>query len=137
MHGPKTFITRHSVIQRSPRPNYSAHAGCYSPIQVLCLCWPPRLDTPCTWNYYTCHLSSGRDDLRLSCLLTQTLIPLESIANLTDAILLRVQPSPMLLYTVSPSQLPDWLLFCVTRVTLSRQTDLGALPICLCSCDAP
>src|SRR6218665_707296 len=38
-------------------------------------------------------------------------------------ILLRVQPSPMLLYTVSPSQLPDWLLFCVTRVTLSRQTD--------------
>src|SRR6218665_3974483 len=40
-----------------------------------------------------------------------------------NCILLRVQPSPMLLYTVSPSQLPDWLLFCVTRVTLSRQTD--------------
>ena len=34
--------------------------------------------------------------------------------------LLRVQPSPMLLYTVSPSQLPDWLLFCVTPVTFSR-----------------
>src|SRR6218665_220744 len=31
--------------------------------------------------------------------------------------LLRVQPSPMLLYTVSPSQLPDWLVFCVARVT--------------------
>src|SRR6218665_1216564 len=30
---------------------------------------------------------------------------------------LRVQPSPMLLYTVSPSQLSDWSLFCVTRVT--------------------
>ena len=29
---------------------------------------------------------------------------------------LRVQPSPMLLYTVSPSQLPDWLLFCVLHV---------------------
>ena len=31
------------------RPNYSAHADCYSPIQELCLCWTLRLDTPCTW----------------------------------------------------------------------------------------
>src|SRR6218665_526759 len=44
MHGHKTFITRHSVIQRCSRPNYSAHAGCYSPIQGLCLCWPSDLD---------------------------------------------------------------------------------------------
>src|SRR6218665_1793194 len=46
-------------------------------------------------------------------------------------ILLRVQPSPMLLYTVSPSQLPDWLLLCVTRVTcpakrIRRAVDLFA-----------
>jgi len=71
----------------SLRPNYPAHAGCYSPIQEFCLCWPLRLDTPCTWNYYPCHLSSCRDDLRLSCLLTQALMPLKSIANLNDAIL--------------------------------------------------
>ena len=44
MHGRKTFITLHSVIQRRSRPNYSALAGCYSPIQVLCLCWSLRLD---------------------------------------------------------------------------------------------
>jgi len=68
------------------RPNYSAHAGCYSPIQELCLFWPFRLDIPCTWNYYSCHLSNRRDDLRLSCLLNQTLMPLESIPNLNDAI---------------------------------------------------
>jgi len=58
------------------RPNYSAHAGCYSLAHELCFCWPLRLDNPCTWNYYRCHLSSRRDDLRLSCLLTQTLMPL-------------------------------------------------------------
>src|SRR6218665_3037960 len=69
------------------RPNYSAHAVCYSSIQERCLCWPLRMDTTCTWNYYPCHLSSRRDDLRLSCLLTQALMPLESIANLNDAIL--------------------------------------------------
>src|SRR6218665_1281968 len=45
--------------------------------------------------------------------------------------LLRVQPSPMLLYTVSPPQLPDWLLLCVTRVTcpakrIRRAVDLFA-----------
>src|SRR6218665_695667 len=86
MHVRKTFITRHSVIQRRSRPNYSADAGCYSQIQELCLCWPLRLDTPCTCNYYPCHQSSRRDDLRLSCLLTQVLMPLESIANFNDAI---------------------------------------------------
>src|SRR6218665_2759297 len=64
MHGHKTFITRHSVIQTRSRPNHSAHAGFYSPIQELCLCWPLKLDTPCTWNYYPCHLSSRRDDFR-------------------------------------------------------------------------
>ena len=42
--------------------------------------------TPYTWNYYPPHLSSRRDDLRLSCLLTEALMPLESIANLSDAI---------------------------------------------------
>ena len=46
----------------------------------------PQIGTPCTWNYYLCHLSSRTDDLRLSCLLTQALMPLESIANLNDAI---------------------------------------------------
>src|SRR6218665_1650002 len=85
LHGRKTFITCHSVIQRRSQPNYSSHAGCYSPIQGFCLCWPLKLDTPCTWNYYSCHLSSRRDDVRLSCLLTQALMPLESIANLNDA----------------------------------------------------
>jgi len=58
-----------------------------SPIQELCLCWPLRLDTPCTWNYYPSHLSRRRDVLKLSCLLTQTLMPLENIANLNDAII--------------------------------------------------
>src|SRR6218665_3219885 len=66
--------------------SYSAHAGCYSPIQKLCLCWPLRLDAPCTWNYYPSHISSRRDDLRMSCLLTQALMPLESISNLNEAI---------------------------------------------------
>jgi len=42
--------------------------------------------TPCTWNYYPSRLSSRRDDLRLSCLLAQALKPLESIADLSDAI---------------------------------------------------
>ena len=84
----KTFITRHSVTQRRSQPKYSAHADCYSPIQELCLCWPLSLDTPCTWNYYSCHLSSRRDVLRLSCLLTQALMPLENIANLNDAIII-------------------------------------------------
>ena len=85
MRGRKTFLTRHSAIQRRSRPNYSAHAGCYCSIQELCLCWPLRLDTPRTWNYYHCHLCSRRDDLRLSYLLTQAMMPLESIANLNDA----------------------------------------------------
>jgi len=40
------------------------------------------------WNYYTCQLSSRREDLRLSCLLTQALMPLESIVNLNDAIII-------------------------------------------------
>src|SRR6218665_4159211 len=44
--------------------------------------------TPCTCNYYPSHFSSRRDTLRLSCLLTQALMPLESIANLNDAIYL-------------------------------------------------
>src|SRR6218665_3568751 len=63
MHGHKTFITRHSVIQWYSRPNYSTHEGCYSPIQELCLCWPLRLAPPCTWNHYPCHLSRRGDDL--------------------------------------------------------------------------
>src|SRR6218665_895433 len=42
--------------------------------------------TPCTWNYYPSHLSMRRDDLRLSCLLAHALMPLESIADLSDAI---------------------------------------------------
>src|SRR6218665_1598656 len=46
-----------------------------------------RLDTPRTWNYYPSHISSRRDDLRLPCLLTQELMPLERIANLNDAII--------------------------------------------------
>src|SRR6218665_472480 len=68
MHGRKTLITCDS---EALRPNYFAHAGCYSPIQELRLCWPLRFDTPCTWNYYPCHLSIRRDDLRLSSLLAQ------------------------------------------------------------------
>src|SRR6218665_2587149 len=42
--------------------------------------------TPCTWNYCPSHLSTRRDNLRLSCLLAQALMPLESIADLSDAI---------------------------------------------------
>jgi len=41
----------------------------------------PGITIPVTYP-----LSSRRDDLRLSCLLTQALLPLESIANLNDAI---------------------------------------------------
>ena len=37
MHGCKTFMTRHSVIQRRSRPKYSAHAGCYNPRALLML----------------------------------------------------------------------------------------------------
>src|SRR6218665_2293093 len=86
MHGRKTFMTRHSVHDSEAfRPNYFAHAGCYSPIQVPCFCCPLRLETPCARNYYSCHLSSRRDDLRLSCLLTQALRPLESIADLNHS----------------------------------------------------
>src|SRR6218665_3695971 len=44
-------------------------------------------------------------------------------------ILLRVQPSPMLLYTVSPSHLPDWLLFCVLHVCLVPRNGFRALSI--------
>jgi len=61
MHVRKTFITRHSVIQRRSDLIIPRNAGCYSPIQELCLCWPLRLNTPCTWNYYPCHLSSRGD----------------------------------------------------------------------------
>src|SRR6218665_2347671 len=37
IHGSKSFITHHSVIQRRSQPDYSAHAACYSPTQELCL----------------------------------------------------------------------------------------------------
>jgi len=50
--------------------------------------------TPCTWNYYPSHLSSLRDDLRLSCLLARALIPLESIADLSEAIMVIILTSP-------------------------------------------
>ena len=43
------------------------------------------MDVPAL-NYYPSNLSNSRDDLRLSCLLTQALMPLESIVNLNDAI---------------------------------------------------
>jgi len=53
---PQTFVTRHSVIQMRSRPNDSAHASCYSPIQELCLCWPsdwtlpaPGITSPVTY----------------------------------------------------------------------------------------
>src|SRR6218665_2828035 len=82
---------RYSVIQNCSRPKLSRACGLlYSPIQGLCLCWPLRLETPCTWNYYPCHLSSRRDDLRLSCLLTQALIlrahsfPRQNLTNSTE-----------------------------------------------------
>jgi len=42
--------------------------------------------TPCTWNYYPSQLSSRIDELRLSYLLAETLMPLKIIANLSDAI---------------------------------------------------
>jgi len=45
------------------RPNYSAHAGCYSLIQKLCLCWPSDWTLPAPGIYYSHHLSSRRDDL--------------------------------------------------------------------------
>jgi len=62
-----------SVIQR--------RSDCYSPIQELCLCWPFRLDNPCIWNYYLCPLSSRRDYLRLSGLLTKALMPLRFVRD--------------------------------------------------------
>jgi len=40
------------------------------------------------------------------------------LRQIDDYILLRVQPSPMLLYTVSPSHLPDWMLLCILHVWL-------------------
>ena len=43
------------------------------------------MDAPAL-NYYPSNLSNSRDDLRLSCLLAQAPMPLESIANLSDAI---------------------------------------------------
>src|SRR6218665_1584190 len=73
IHGRKTFITRHSVTQRRsdliiPRmraaivqPKSFAYVGPSD--------W--TISAP-AWNYYRCHISSRRDDLRLSCLLTQT-----------------------------------------------------------------
>ena len=77
MHGRKTFITRHSVIQIIPRMRAAIV------VQELCSCWPLRFDTPCTWNYYLCHLSSRRDDFRLFCLLTQALMPLALLTWMT------------------------------------------------------
>ena len=42
--------------------------------------------TPYAWNYYPSQLSSRIDELRLSYLLAETLMPLKIIANLSDAI---------------------------------------------------
>src|SRR6218665_134054 len=44
-------------------------------------------------------------------------------------ILLRVQPSPMLHYTVSRSHLPDWMLPCVLHVWLVPPNGFPALSI--------
>ena len=56
-----------------------------------------------------------------------------------EYILLHGQPSPILLYTDSPSQLPDWLLYCVGRLLLSCETVIKArcLFACMRTCDAP
>jgi len=61
MHGRKIFLTRHSVIQRRSDliiPRMRAATVQYT---IFCLCWSLKLDTPCTCNYYACHLS-GRID---------------------------------------------------------------------------
>src|SRR6218665_2322173 len=84
MHDRKTFITRHSVIQRRSDLIIIPRMRTDSPIQKLCLCWPLRS--------YFLHLEllslspSRRDDLSLSCLLTQALMPLGRLANLNYAI---------------------------------------------------
>jgi len=91
MHGRKIFTKRYLVIQRRSRPKIiiprmqAAIAQCTSFAYV----------GPSDWNclphslhleLLSPHLSSRKDDLRLSCLLTEALMPLESIANLSDAI---------------------------------------------------
>jgi len=73
MHGRKEIIMRHSVIQRRSWPNYSAHAGCYNPIQELCLCWPSDWTLPAP-------------GITIPVTYPAALMPLESIANLNDAI---------------------------------------------------
>jgi len=74
-------------LKGDPDLNYTAHVGCYGPRHELCLCWPLRLEL----SSHSLHLEllslsplHRRDDLRLSCLLAQALMPLESIADLSD-----------------------------------------------------
>src|SRR6218665_163405 len=83
MCGRETFISLHSVIQRRSRPNYSAH----NLEQSKSFAYVGPLDWTLPVSGITIgHLSSYRDDLRLSCLLTQGLMPFGTIANLNDAI---------------------------------------------------
>src|SRR6218665_1275031 len=75
---------------------------CYGSIQQLCLC------SPLAWNYLTqslclellsSHLSSLGNAFRLSCLLYQTLMTVESAADLSVAIqlLFYITLNPLLL----------------------------------------
>jgi len=82
MHGRKTFIKRHSGIQRRSRPKLFRTCGLLWPNAQALLMLAPQIgfvfQTPCTWNYYPSRFSSRRDDLRLSCLLARAPRPLES-----------------------------------------------------------
>jgi len=77
MHVRKTFIARHSVIQR--RSDLIIPRMRAAMVQSKSFACVGQLDNPCIWNYYPCHLSSRKDDLRLSCLLTQALMPLRPV----------------------------------------------------------
>ena len=90
MHGRKTFKKRHSEIQRRSRPKLFGACELLQPDARALLMLVPQIGvvfhTLCTWNYYPSHLSNRRDDVRLSCLLAQALMRLESIATLSDTI---------------------------------------------------
>src|SRR6218665_3949636 len=94
LHSQKTFYKAPSWIQRSSRPKLFRACGLlYAIPQFKSFAYVGPSDcnnivfhAPCTWTYYSSHLSSRRDDLRLFCLLAQALLLLESIADLSYVI---------------------------------------------------
>src|SRR6218665_1186346 len=71
MHGHKTFIKRHSVIQRRSRPKlFRTCRLLLLPNPRALLMFAPQIGHSLPLLLLSHHLSSRRDDLRLSCLLT-------------------------------------------------------------------